>query len=47
MLAVQHELHAMSPQMEQMANDVSKIDDLMPEPTDGPLTRLKETLTRA
>jgi hypothetical protein len=28
-----------------MATDVAKIDELLPDPKDGPLTRLKDTLT--
>jgi len=45
MLAVEHELRAIQPSLEQMAGDVAKIDDLLPNPHDGPLTRLKDTLT--
>ncbi|MGH2839650.1 MAG: hypothetical protein ACRDKY_02350 [Solirubrobacteraceae bacterium] len=45
MLAVENEVKAMRPSMEQMASDVSKIDDLLPDPSDGPLSRLKDTLT--
>ena len=32
------------PAMDGMARDVAKIDDLLPDPSDGPLTRLKDTL---
>lgn len=45
MLAVEHEIRGMLPPMEQMAQDVSKIDDLLPSPSDGPLAKLKDTLT--
>lgn len=45
MLAVEHEVRAMQPPMNQMARDVAKIDGLLPNPHDGPLTRLKDTLT--
>ena len=45
MLAVEHEVRSMQPPMKQMANDVAKIEGLLPDPSDGPLTRLKDTLT--
>jgi archaellum component FlaC len=45
MLEVRHEVREMRPAMAQMASDVSKIDGLLPDPTDGPLTRLKDTLS--
>ncbi|MDX6690778.1 MAG: hypothetical protein QOG15_2235 [Solirubrobacteraceae bacterium] len=45
MLSVQQEVKAMRSPMDQMAGDVAKIDDLLPNPNDGPLTRLKDTLT--
>lgn len=45
MLAVEQEVRSMHPPMEQMARDVAKIDGLLPNPSDGPLTRLKDTLT--
>jgi chromosome segregation ATPase len=45
MTAVKGEVHAMRPPMEQMADDVAKIDGLLPDPKDGPLTRLKDTLS--
>ncbi len=45
MIAVENEVRAMRPAMEQMAGDVAKIDGLLPNPGDGPLTRLKDTLT--
>jgi len=28
-----------------MARDVAKVDGLLPDPNDGPLARLKDTLT--
>jgi chaperonin cofactor prefoldin len=45
MVAVKGEVHAMRPPMEQMADDVSKLDELLPDPKDGPLTRLKDTFS--
>ena len=45
MLAVEHEVRSMQAPMKTMANDVAKIDGLLPNPDDGPLTRLKDTLT--
>ena len=45
MLGVQAEVRRMRPPMDEMARDVAKIDDLLPDPSDGPLTRLKDTLT--
>lgn len=45
MLAVEHEVRSMKGPMEAMAKDVAKIDGLLPDPSDGPLTRLKDTLT--
>lgn len=45
MLEVQAEVRRMRPPMDEMARDVAKIDDLLPDPSDGPLTRLKDTLT--
>ncbi len=45
MLAVENEVRGMRPPMDSMARDVEKIDELLPDPSDGPLTRLKDTLT--
>lgn len=45
MIAVEEEVRGMRPPMEQMASDVSKIDGLLPDPSDGPLARLKDTLS--
>lgn len=45
MVAVEHEVRSMRPPMDRMAQDVTKIEELLPEPQDGPLTRLKDTLT--
>jgi chromosome segregation ATPase len=47
MTAVRAEVKAMRPPLEEMAGDVAKIDELLPDPKDGPLTRLKDTLTSA
>jgi septation ring formation regulator EzrA len=45
MTAVKAEVEAMRPPLDEMATDVAKIDELLPDPKDGPLTRLKDTLT--
>ncbi len=45
MIAVQGEVHGIKQPMHTMADDVSKIDALLPDPNAGPLTRLKETLS--
>jgi archaellum component FlaC len=45
MLAIEHELRAMQPTIAQIARDVAKIDQLLPDPDAGPLARLKDTLT--
>jgi len=47
MTAVKAEVQAMRPPLDEMAGDVAKIDELLPDPKDGPLTRLKDTLTSA
>lgn len=45
MIAVERTVAAMTPPMQEMAADVAKIDDLLPDPKDGPFTRLKDTLS--
>jgi len=45
MLAVEHEVRSMQSPMQKMATDVENIGGLLPDPSDGPLTRLKDTLT--
>lgn len=45
MSAVKAEVQAMRPPLADMADNVAKIDDLLPDPKDGPLTRLKDTLS--
>jgi len=45
MLAVEQEVRTMRAPIQQMAGDLSKVQGLLPEPTDGPLTRLKDTFT--
>jgi len=45
MLAVEGEVRTMHQPMTQMARDVAKIDELLPDPKDGPMARLKETLS--
>ncbi len=47
MVAVEKEVRSMLPWMEEMAQDVKKIEKLLPDPGDGPLTRLKDTLTQS
>jgi chromosome segregation ATPase len=47
MTAVKAEVEAIRPPLADMADDVAKIDDLLPDPKDGPLTRLKDTPTSA
>lgn len=45
MLALEACVRALEPPISRMGADVSKIKQLLPEPSDGPLTRLKDTLT--
>jgi len=45
MLALEECVQAIEPTIGRMGEDVSKIKQLLPEPSDGPLTRLKDTLT--
>jgi septation ring formation regulator EzrA len=45
MTAVKAEVEGMRPPLDEMATDVAKIDELLPDPKDGPLTRLKDTLS--
>lgn len=45
MSAVKAEVQAIRPPLAEMAGDVAKIDELLPDPKDGPLTRLKDTLS--
>jgi hypothetical protein len=45
MLAVEAEVRGIRPAIEQMARDVQRIDQLLPDPSDGPFARLKDTLT--
>ena len=45
MTAVKAEVEGMRPPLDQMATDVAKIDELLPDAKDGPLTRLKDTLS--
>ncbi len=47
LIAVEEKVQAMLPSMNQMARDVQEINRLLPDPNDGPLTRLKDTLTRS
>ena len=45
MLAVEHEVRSMQAPMQKMATEVENIGGLLPDPSDGPLTRLKDTLS--
>ncbi|MGI8629716.1 MAG: hypothetical protein ACR2LV_06075 [Solirubrobacteraceae bacterium] len=45
MLAVQAEVHEMRPALAQMTQDVEKVIRLLPDPSDGPIARLKDTLS--
>ncbi len=45
MAEVREEVGAMRPPIEAMADDVKKIDELLPDSDSGPLTRIKDTLT--
>ena len=47
MSAVKAEVQAIRPPLFKMAGDVAKLDGLLPDPKDGPLTRLKDTLSSA
>jgi len=46
MLAVEHEVRGLRDPIDHVALDVSKIQSLLPEPSDGPIARLKDTLTK-
>jgi hypothetical protein len=45
MLAVEAEVHGMRHPLDQVARDVSAVVQLLPDPSDGPLARLRDTLT--
>lgn len=45
MSAVTAEVQAIRPPLVKMAGEVAKLDGLLPDPKDGPLTRLKDTLS--
>ncbi len=45
MLAVEAEVRGIRPPIEQMGRDVQSIGKLLPDPTDGPLARLRDTLS--
>ncbi len=45
LLAVEEEVRAMRAPVEQMARDTSQIVRLLPDPSAGPMARLKDTLT--
>jgi hypothetical protein len=45
LLAVEAEVRSMRPALEQMSRDVQTIERLLPNPGDGPLARLRDSLT--
>jgi hypothetical protein len=45
LLAVEAEVRGMRSPMAQVTRDVETISRLLPDPSDGPLARLKDTLT--
>jgi chromosome segregation ATPase len=45
MRAVEAEVHGIRPAIDRMARDVQNIVRLLPDPSDGPLARLRDTLT--
>ena len=47
MLAIEQEVRALHPPIDRMAADVTQVVALLPDPTDGPLARLKDTFSSA
>jgi len=47
MLALEKQVHALQPPIRDMARDVATIKQLLPEPGDGPMARLKDTLSKS
>jgi hypothetical protein len=45
MVGVEEQVRALEPPLAQIAHDISSIDKLLPDPSDGPFARLKDTLT--
>ncbi len=45
MLAVEEEVRGMRSPIEKMSRDLAAVVELLPEPSDGPLARLRDTLT--
>jgi len=45
MLAVEQEVRGMRSPIERMARDLGTVVELLPDPSDGPLARLKDTFT--
>ncbi|MBA3328601.1 MAG: hypothetical protein H0T43_09910 [Solirubrobacterales bacterium] len=43
--AAEQEVRALRPPIEQMARDVAGIMELLPDPSDGPMARLKDTFS--
>ncbi|MGI8803372.1 MAG: hypothetical protein ACR2KV_14610 [Solirubrobacteraceae bacterium] len=45
MLSAEEEVHLLRTPLEQVARDVASIKLLLPDPSDGPMARLRDTLT--
>lgn len=45
LLAVEAEVRSIRPAIDQTARDAQTIGQLLPDPADGPLARLRDTLT--
>ncbi len=45
MLAVEQEVRGMRPPIERMSRDLATVVELLPDPRDGPLARLKDTFS--
>jgi hypothetical protein len=45
MLAVEEEVRELRSPIEKMSRDLATMVELLPNPSDGPLARLKDTLT--
>ncbi len=45
MISAEQEIRALRPPITQMASDLANVVQLLPDPSSGPLTRLKDTLT--
>jgi hypothetical protein len=45
MIALEAEVHGMRPPIDSIARDVQDVVRLLPDPTDGPMARLRDTFT--